>query len=373
MADVFISYSSKDISVCKELCAILEQRGIKCWVAPRDITAGDNWATAISTAISTCTVFMVIYSENSAASTQVPKEVNLASGKGKYIIPYKTDNTPFHDEFEYYLGTNHWIQADVKNNKLEIEELVATINNVVGKATIINNTTNITNNYAAPSQPVTTAPPQPMESNAPISANPPTNKSPKSKTLFVAATVVILALVAIIIILLIPKNQESKDALAEVTAATNADNAAGNSHDEIAENENAEMVKTYAITDLAAYETNGNVTVYENKADKSFSISGEEFSTGYTIFNRSDGDIKFNAEGKYTTLHFAVGKLDGSPSKDAYLSISIDGDTSNSITVKNDALLTEYDIDITGASQVVFSVEFTLDYTHIGVVDMYFC
>lgn len=38
--DVFISYASSDKPVADAVCAALEQRGIRCWIAPRDILPG---------------------------------------------------------------------------------------------------------------------------------------------------------------------------------------------------------------------------------------------------------------------------------------------------------------------------------------------
>ena len=68
MADVFISHSSKDKEVADNLCAQLEANGIVCWIAPRDITPGGDWATAINNAITACDVLLVIYSANSSES-----------------------------------------------------------------------------------------------------------------------------------------------------------------------------------------------------------------------------------------------------------------------------------------------------------------
>lgn len=34
--DVFISYASHDNAVADAACAILEDRGIRCWIVPRD-------------------------------------------------------------------------------------------------------------------------------------------------------------------------------------------------------------------------------------------------------------------------------------------------------------------------------------------------
>ena len=38
--DIFISHSSKDKTIADAACACLEARGLRCWIAPRDIIAG---------------------------------------------------------------------------------------------------------------------------------------------------------------------------------------------------------------------------------------------------------------------------------------------------------------------------------------------
>jgi hypothetical protein len=38
--DIFISYSSIDKEVADKVCSILEENGISCWMAPRNITPG---------------------------------------------------------------------------------------------------------------------------------------------------------------------------------------------------------------------------------------------------------------------------------------------------------------------------------------------
>ena len=144
MSDVFISYSSKDGAVAERLCMQLEQRGISCWIAPRNIIAGDEWATAITTAIGAAKVFLIIYSENSAHSTQVPKEINLANNRNLYIIPYKIDGMALINEFEYYLSNSHWIQANPSENDMKIDELcdiiASKISSPVSKAAVRDNT-----------------------------------------------------------------------------------------------------------------------------------------------------------------------------------------------------------------------------------------
>ena len=49
--DVFISHSSADKRAADAACGLLEARGIKCWIAPRDIRPGSDWGESIITAI----------------------------------------------------------------------------------------------------------------------------------------------------------------------------------------------------------------------------------------------------------------------------------------------------------------------------------
>ena len=46
MADVFISHSSIDKELADKVCETLEARSLKCWIAPRDIMPGSEWAVA---------------------------------------------------------------------------------------------------------------------------------------------------------------------------------------------------------------------------------------------------------------------------------------------------------------------------------------
>lgn len=142
MADVFISHSSKDKVIADKMCEALEAKGLKCWIAPRDITPGSEWAVAISDAIATIKVMVVIYSANSAASTQVPKELGLADKRGKFIVPYKIDDMELTGAFDYYLAGAHWIVANPQAGDYKFDELYGVMNGVmqVPLQNITNNT-----------------------------------------------------------------------------------------------------------------------------------------------------------------------------------------------------------------------------------------
>ena len=49
--DVFISYPHQDKTMADAACARLEAEGIRCWMAPRDITPGADWGESIVDAI----------------------------------------------------------------------------------------------------------------------------------------------------------------------------------------------------------------------------------------------------------------------------------------------------------------------------------
>lgn len=142
MSDVFISHSSKDKAIADKVVKFLEDKGLSCWISSRDIVPGTEWAAAINTAITSSKVFLIIYTANSAESGQVVREVSLAESKqGVFVVPYKTDETPLKDSFEYYLTGSHFIAANYAKKDYKLEELYNIISGIVGK-----HIQNITNN-----------------------------------------------------------------------------------------------------------------------------------------------------------------------------------------------------------------------------------
>ena len=126
---VFISYSSINKAVADAICHELEEYGIACWIAPRDITPGKTWAGNIVQAIRDSSLMVLVYSADSNRSSQVANEVDKAFSYNKTIIPFMVDDTPMNDEFDYYLSRKHWLIAypDYKEKLLPLVESVATI------------------------------------------------------------------------------------------------------------------------------------------------------------------------------------------------------------------------------------------------------
>lgn len=109
--NVFISYSAKDQAVAFRTCEALESRGIKCWIAPRNIKPGKEWGEAILDAITETRVMILIFSSNANASSQVRREVERAASSNSTIIPFRIENIAPVKSLEFFLSSIHWLDA----------------------------------------------------------------------------------------------------------------------------------------------------------------------------------------------------------------------------------------------------------------------
>ncbi len=123
---VFISYSSNNKTAAQRVCDYIEDEGISCWIAPRNIEPGSEYGAQIINAIRRCKVFLLIASESINRSGHVSSEVDAAFDYRKPIIPYKIEAFTFSDEFRYYLGRMHHIEA-FKSDSDGKDILIATI------------------------------------------------------------------------------------------------------------------------------------------------------------------------------------------------------------------------------------------------------
>jgi len=121
--DVFISYSHNDKTAADAVCSIMEKSGIRCWVAPRDITPGAPFAEAIIDGIKESKVLVLIYSSNSNHSSQVIKEVDRAVHHGVAIIPLRLEDVPMSKQLEYYVSDVHWLDALTPPLEIHISKL----------------------------------------------------------------------------------------------------------------------------------------------------------------------------------------------------------------------------------------------------------
>jgi hypothetical protein len=127
---VFISYSSQESVIANRVKELLETNGVPCWMAPQSIPAGSDYGVEIPRAIGKCRALLLLLSDASQKSNWVPKEVGLAIGKGKIVIPFQIDNAPIGDAFNFYLTNSQRISAH--NRMAEANrELLSRLNEIL--------------------------------------------------------------------------------------------------------------------------------------------------------------------------------------------------------------------------------------------------
>ena len=107
----FISYSNLDRTVADAAVAVLESRGVRCWIAPRDVTPGLDWSEEIVEAIEHSSVMVLKASAHANSSPQIKREVERGVNHGIPIIPFRIEDVPLSKALEYFISSPHWLDA----------------------------------------------------------------------------------------------------------------------------------------------------------------------------------------------------------------------------------------------------------------------
>lgn len=132
--DVLISYSLKDKTAADAMCATLENEGIRCWIAPRDILPGTSYAKAIIDAINKTRIVVLLFSSHSNRSQQVMREVERAVSKGLPIIPFRIEDTPLSEDMEYFISSSHWLDAMTPPLEAHLKQLAGIVSTLLTPA-----------------------------------------------------------------------------------------------------------------------------------------------------------------------------------------------------------------------------------------------
>jgi hypothetical protein len=109
--DVFISHSAHDKEIAETICAALEQAGVRCWVAPRDVRPGRSFPGEITRAIQQSKVLLLIFSKHSNSSEQVLREIQLGVDCHVPIVRLRIEDIALSDDLRYYLSTPQYLDA----------------------------------------------------------------------------------------------------------------------------------------------------------------------------------------------------------------------------------------------------------------------
>ena len=134
MSHVFLSHAKTDGSWTQGLCDALEAAGIPCWIAPRDIPAGERFVEAIVRALGESHAVVVVVSERSAASRYVLAEVKRAFEEGRKIVPVRLDGATLPPELEFYTNQHQWVEAQGREPADVLPELKAALGGTTSPA-----------------------------------------------------------------------------------------------------------------------------------------------------------------------------------------------------------------------------------------------
>jgi len=109
--DVFISYAHDDKVTADAACATLESKGIRCWIAPRDILPGQDYAAAIVHALTHARLFVLVFSARTNTSEHVKNEVEKVVSRGIPVIPFRIEDVIPDGALALHLARRHWLDA----------------------------------------------------------------------------------------------------------------------------------------------------------------------------------------------------------------------------------------------------------------------
>jgi Tol biopolymer transport system component len=128
---IFISYAANDAETANAACRFLETRGVTCWIAPRDVKPGAQYADAIVRAINEATAVVVVMSASAMASSHVRREVERAASKHKQIIAFRIDAAALNPALEYFLSESQWIDVSALGMQPALARLASAVDGEV--------------------------------------------------------------------------------------------------------------------------------------------------------------------------------------------------------------------------------------------------
>ena len=137
--DVFISHAHKDIEIAKAICRKLELARIRCWIAQRDILAGDDWTVATRKAIGSSRVLLVLLSDNANAATHIEREIAQAFYSRLPILPVRLSEAPLKRDFLFYLSDVRCFEASKLPEEQYLEPLIASVKVMVQNSALASN------------------------------------------------------------------------------------------------------------------------------------------------------------------------------------------------------------------------------------------
>lgn len=130
--DAFICYAKEDGGLAMEIVQLLEEGGVECWVAPRDVPRGAEWTGAIVSAIKQSRRLILLLSQHANASQYVLTEINIAQAKGVPRVTVRIEDVAPTDSLEFHILTRQWYEARGPERDNVLRDLLADLQDELG-------------------------------------------------------------------------------------------------------------------------------------------------------------------------------------------------------------------------------------------------
>ncbi|HET7085888.1 MAG TPA: TIR domain-containing protein [Rhizomicrobium sp.] len=108
--EIFISYRRADAAWARLLHSQLHAEGVEAWYDAL-VGPGEDWRVATAKALEASHIFVLLFSENAAQSSDIAKELAAATLEKKLIVPVRLQNIAPKGAFLYELASRNWINA----------------------------------------------------------------------------------------------------------------------------------------------------------------------------------------------------------------------------------------------------------------------
>jgi len=123
---LFVSHVTEDRAAASQVVEELERRGVRCWIAPRNVQPGKPFDDDIADAIESCRAMLLIFSSRCNESEYIRREITVAGNMNKIIIPFRIEDAEPKRRLSVRLANLHWIDAFVARERA-IDEVVRSV------------------------------------------------------------------------------------------------------------------------------------------------------------------------------------------------------------------------------------------------------
>ena len=127
--EIFISYRRADAAWARLLYDRLRAEGVEAWYDAL-VGPGQDWRLATAKALEESQIFVLLFSENAAQSSDIAKELAAAVLEKKLIVPIRLQNIAPKGAFLYELASRNWIDAH-ENTQTKLSEIARSLAHLV--------------------------------------------------------------------------------------------------------------------------------------------------------------------------------------------------------------------------------------------------